>query len=304
MMSTPPRRRRPRRIAAAPYLFLSPFLVIFGLFLAYPLLRSIWMGFHRMIGGADATFVGLDNYRFLLRDRMFWLALANTVGFTVAFVALQIPASIALAVLLDRRRIRGRGLLRFAFFSTYLVGPVFAAVIFSGILGAPRGCINGIASRFAGHAVTLPWLTDPRLAMASVLLAALWIGIGFGVVYFAAALRGVDPAQHDAAAVDGAGPWRRFWHVTLPALRPAVAFMAMVGAVAGLQLFELPYVLFSGAGPGNAAMTLVMYLFVTGFQAGDFGYASAIGWTLVGVVALPALAIGVIARARRGGWAS
>lgn len=273
-----------RQRAAAPYLFLLPFVATFCVFFAYPLFRSLWLSFHNTLGPRLQWFVGLDNYRFLMTDRIFWLSALNTAAFTLAFLLVQIPVSIVLAVLLNAREIRGRALLRFAFFSTYLVGPVFAAVIFAILLDARAGLLNRLLSWILRQPVEIGWLTDPRLAMLSVLLAALWIGTGFGSVYVLAALQSIDRDLYDASSVDGAGSFRRFWHITLPGLRPAISFLVLVGTVVSLQLFELPYVLFNGAGPGHAGMTLVMYLFVTGFQAGNLGYASAIGWTFVGLV--------------------
>src|SRR5689334_14627782 len=115
----------------APYFFLLPFVLLFATFTFYPLVRSLWLSLHKSAGPRHEIFVGLDNYRFLLRDRLFWWSVLNTGAFTVAFLVLQIPISLGLALLLNNPRVRARALLRFAFFSTYLVGPVFVAVLFS-----------------------------------------------------------------------------------------------------------------------------------------------------------------------------
>lgn len=275
----------------APYLFLLPFLAVFAVFLLYPLGRSLLLSLHKTAGPRREIFVGLDNYRFLLRDRLFWGAVANTAAFTLVHLIIQIPAALGLAMLLNSPRVRGRSAFRFAFFSTYLVGPVFAAVLFSMVLGSRYGLFNQLLRLMFPHGHAVNWLSDPGLAMPAVLVASLWLSIGFGMIYFLAALQAVDGQLYDAAAVDGAGRWSRFWHVTLPGIRPVLLFMLLVDVIGGFQLFELPYVLFQGSGPNARAITIVMYLFMAGFGAGDLGYASAIGWALVlivlGVTLLP-----------------
>jgi ABC-type sugar transport system permease subunit len=124
-----------------------------------------------------------------------------------------------------------------------------------------------------------------------MVLASLWMSVGYGMIYFLAALQSVDRELHEAAHVDGAGRWSRFWHVTLPGIRPVLVFVLLVGTIGALQLFELPYVFFDPpAGPGMRALTIVMYLYQQGFETGMIGYASAIGWVLVSIVFLISMA--------------
>ena len=252
-----------------PYLFLTPFLAVFGTFHLYPLLRSLGLSFCATPRPGRTVFVGLANYGYLVRDVTFWLAVANTAAYVAAFLAVQLPLSLGLALALNDRRVMGRNGLRLAFFSTSLVGPVFVAVGFAQLLDPRHGPVR------------LPWLSDPLLARAAVLLAWLWLSVGFGMVYLLAALQSVDPALRDAAAVDGAGAVGRFRHVTLPAVRPVLSFLVLAGCVSGFQLFELPYVLLRGTGPALAGLTVVEYLYAVGFGQGNLGYASAVGWGLV-----------------------
>ena len=252
-----------------PYLFLAPFVAVFGTFYLYPLGRSLALSLCATPGAGRTRFVGLANYAYLVRDVTFWLAVANTAGYVLAFLAIQLPLSLGLAVALDDRRVAGRRALRFAFFSTSLVGSVFVAVVFARLLDPRHGPVR------------VAWLADPLLARAAVLLAWLWLSVGFGMVYLLAALQAVDPALRDAAAVDGAGAVGRFRHVTLPAVRPVLSFLVLAGCVSGFQLFELPYVLLQGPGAGLAGLTVVGYLYAVGFGQGNLGYASAVGWALV-----------------------
>jgi ABC-type sugar transport system permease subunit len=270
----------------SPYLFVAPFVLLFCTFLLYPLGRSFALGFYKTIGPRDARFIGAGNYEFLVRDRFFWLAVANTVGYAIAFLLIQIPTALGLAVLLNSDRIRAKPVLRFAFFSTHLVGSVFVAVLFAQLLSPRSGLLNHLLGGLLGHPVEINWLGDPVLARVSVLLAGLWLSVGYAMIYFLAALQSVDTELYEAARVDGAGNWSQFWHVTLPGIWPVLVFLILVGTIGAFQLFELPYVLFQqSAGPLSSGLTIVMYLFITGWSVGDLGYASAIGWALVVMIA-------------------
>ena len=220
-------------------------------------------------------FVGLDNYRFLLHDWAFRGAVVNTFYFAIVFIALQIPLSLGLAVALNSKRLHGRQFLRFAFFSSHLVGSVFVAVIFNIMLTPRHGLINkAIGAVFPFIGTETQWTAKPLLAMPAILMASLWLSVGYGMIYFLAALQGVDRELYEAAEVDGAGRWDRFRHVTLPGLKPVLRFLVLVGLIGAFQLFELPFVLFGQtAGPAGYGSTIVMYLYFMGFDAGDAGFA-------------------------------
>jgi ABC-type sugar transport system permease subunit len=274
------------RSRLAPYLFLAPFLLLFCGFFLYPLLRSLQLSFCSTIGPNHVRFIGLRNYRYLAHDLFFLGALANTAVYVLLFLLVQVPLSLFLAVQLNNQRVIGRRVMRFAFFSTTLVGPVFAAVIFSQFLNPRHDIIAMLCSHLVGHPITIPWLTHPILARFATLIAWLWLSVGFGMMYLLAALQSVDPQLYEAADIDGAGAWARFRYITLPGIRPVLVFLIVVGLISGFQLFELPYVLMQGPGPNYAGFTVVMYLFTIGFQQGNLGYASAIGWALVLITVL------------------
>lgn len=270
----------------SPYLFVAPFVILFTVFLLYPLLQSIVLSFFDTAGPRARRFVGTANFAFLLRDKMFWGAVANTAYYTVCFLAVQIPASLGLALLLNSPRVRFRNALRLAFFSAHLVGHVFVAVLFSMLLSPRDGLLNRVLSWIAGRPLEINWLGEPDLAMPAILLAAWWISIGYGMIYFLAALQAVDKELYEAAEVDGAGRWATFWNVTLPGIRPVLIFLIVVGTIGAFQLFELPWVLFNqSTGPNNRAATIVGYLFISGWEVGSFGYAAAVGWMLFLMIA-------------------
>ena len=275
----------------APYLFISPFVVLFSLFMAYPLVRSIVLSLYKAASPRTMKFVGLDNYRFLLHDWAFRGAVLNTFYFAIAFIVLQIPLSLGLAVALNSKRLRGKDFLRFAFFSSHLVGNVFVAVIFNMMLMPRHGLINkAIGAVFPFIGTETQWTAKPLLAMPALVMASLWLSVGYGMIYFLAALQGVDRELYEAAEMDGAARWDRFRHITLPAIRPVLRFLVLVGLIGAFQLFELPFVLFGQtAGPAGYGSTIVMYLYFMGFDAGDAGFASAVGWVLVLIILLISL---------------
>ncbi|HQO35815.1 MAG TPA: sugar ABC transporter permease [bacterium] len=280
-MSILPLHHRTRK-RLAPYLFLSPFLLCFAVFLVYPLVRSVWMAFTQCYGPKATVFVGLGNFEYLLRNPMFWRAVLNTTVFAVGAVSIQLPLALGLALILNRPKLPGRNTLRFAFFIPHLVGQVFIAVIFA-LLYTPRyGLFNQTLHFLFGAGLETRWLTDASLVMPALILTATWMYTGFVMIYFLAALQAVDPQLYEAAQVDGANAGRRFLHVTLPGIQPVTVFVLVTSTIGAFKLFELPYILLSRTGgPKDAGLTIVMYLFQTGFEAGDLGYASAIGWALV-----------------------
>jgi len=275
--------------AWAPWLFLAAFLLIFFMFTAWPLVQSLVLSFQQTYGPRRTAFVGLANFSFLLHDPLFWKALRNTACFTLGSVLLQIPAALVLALLLNRPGLRGRTLFRLIFFAPSLVGTVFVGVIFYLLFQAHTGIVNQVLhALFPSFDPEFAWMQDH--VMSSLILAALWMQAGFGMIYFLAALQNVPAELIEASSLDGAGPWQRFRHIVLPEIRPVAGFVVLLSVISSFQLFELPWVMFnSGGGPDNRGLTIVMYLYENGFIIGDLGYASAVGWVLAVLLMLAAI---------------
>lgn len=264
----------------APYFFVAPFVLLFSTFLLYPLVRSLFISLYQT-AGQRMQWVGTKNYSFLLHDDVLRWATLNTIGYTVAFILFQIPAALGLALLLNNPKVRGRNLFRFAFFAPHLVGQVFVALIFN-MLFNNNGPVNA-ALRMIVPGAEFKWLASPIMAREAVVIASMWLSVGFGMIYFLAALQTVDRELYEASEVDGANAWHKFWNVTIPGIKPVLSFMILTGTIGGLQLFELPYVLFSGPGPGAAGLTIVSYLF-SWVDMGELGTGAAIGWLLAAVI--------------------
>ncbi len=266
----------------APYAFLAPFFALFGVFMVYPLFDSIRLSMYSVRGMRNETFVGLANIDRLIADPVFWTALWNTAYFALGSLLLQLPVALALALLLSNARLKGRNLFRLSFFSPVLISGVFIAVIFYLLYDRRYGLVNMVLGS------EIQWLQDPDLVMPALILAGVWRWAGFNMVYFLAGLQSIRRELYEAAAVDGAGTWQTFIHVTIPALKPVIAFVVITSMIGSFQLFDLPYVLTEG-GPGNASLTMVMYLYKHGFEFINLGYAATIGWALaviIGVISI------------------
>lgn len=263
----------------APYVLVAPFVVVFGVFMVYPMLYSVVLSMQQTHGAKSSAFVFLDNFKFLLSDPQFWKAVRNTFVFAAGSVFIQLPLSLSLAMLLNHPKVRGRVFFRLVFFSPALVGTVFIAIMF-GLMFNKEGLVNfTLHGLFPMFNPEFAWLE--RFVMGSLIIAALWQYVGFNMIYFLAALQNVSKDLSEAAEVDGAGPWHRFLNVTIPAIRPVASFVVLLSLIGSFQLFELAWVLLNNSGgPNDQGLTVVMYLYQKGFIQFDLGSASAIGWLL------------------------
>jgi ABC-type sugar transport system permease subunit len=283
------------RTRAAPYLFLLPFFLITAVFFVYPLIYALVLAFHHTFGARSRVFVGLDNFRYLLADSDFHQSLRNTIFFTVCSLLIQLPMSLGLAMLLNSRRDRLRGFFRLAIFAPNLVGQVFVGILFSMLFTPRYGLFNRFLQSLIGWGIDQDWLTNPNLVMPAVVIAGLWLYVGFNMVYFLAALQSVDQSLIEAAKIDGAGPLAIFRNVTLPSIAPVATFVVVTSTIGSFQLFELPYALLQqfnsnrGFGPKNSGMTVVGYLYRSGWEDGNLGMAAAVGWLLTAIILLVSL---------------
>ncbi|MFO7726353.1 MAG: sugar ABC transporter permease [Oceanipulchritudo sp.] len=274
-----------RRLLISAWGFLSPFLLVSGVFFIYPFLWATILAFYQTSGSLHSEFVGWSNFRFVLTDPEFFRALRNTTVFAIFSIFLQLPLSLGLALLLNSRRDRWKGIFRLILFSPHLVGPIFVGILFSVLFTARYGMINRFLQSVSGWGLELRWLGDPSLVMPALILTSLWMYVGFNMVYFLAGLQSVSDELMDAARVDGAGPWQRFRHVIVPAIKPVALFVVVMSTVGSFQLFELPYALLEGTGgPDNAGLTIVMYLYQHAFESGDLGTGAAVGWILTLII--------------------
>ncbi|MCA9304020.1 MAG: sugar ABC transporter permease [Phycisphaerales bacterium] len=280
---------------------LAPFLVLFVVFMVYPLIQSAALSTNQTYGPGTRTFVGAGNFKNLFHDPQFWKALKNTVIYALGSLFIQLPLAFGLALVLNSRRLRGRAIYRLVFFSPQLMGLVFVSILSALAFEKRAGLVNKAIAWVTTNRDFLetPWLQ--QYVMETLILISLWLYVGFNMIYFLAALQNVDKSLVEAAEIDGAGPLAKLVHVIVPSVKPVATFVILLSMIGSLQLFELPYVLLDGSGgPDNKGLTIVMYLYQNGFDLGDLGYASAIGWALAFMlIGLAAIQIRMVRREER-----
>jgi multiple sugar transport system permease protein len=268
-----------RRTALMGYLFLSPWLLGFLIFLAGPMLASLYFSFTEYKVIQPPRWIGLDNYVRLLGDELFQQALSVTARYTLVSVPLGIVTALGIALLLHGP-IVGRGLLRTLFYLPSIISGVAVAIVFAWLFNAQFGVINYLLSL-----VGIPgpnWLGSPRWALWAFVMMGLW-GVGGNIVIFAAALNGVPRSLYEAAELDGANGWQQFWRITLPMISPALLFTTIMGVISSFQTFTQAYILTNG-GPANSTLFYLLYLYKNAFSWFEMGYASALAWVLFLVI--------------------
>lgn len=273
-----------RRESLAAVGFLSPWLIGFAVFTAWPILYSAYLSLTDYDVINDPNFVGFDNYVELFEDPKVSLALGNTLLFAVLQVPLYVAVSLALAMLLNRAG-RASGFFRTVFFLPKMTPPVAVGILFLLLFNGQNGVINGALGAVGIDGPS--WTTDPAWVKPGLVIMSLWT-VGSSVLILLAALRGVPEELYESATLDGAGGWRRFLSVTLPMISPAVFFIVVVNTIAALQTFDEAYTAFFGAGnstySNDAALFYVIYLFQQAFEFLHMGYASAMAWVLFVVI--------------------
>jgi ABC-type sugar transport system permease subunit len=273
---------------AAPYFFLAPYIIINLVFFLYPLIYASVLSFYQTNGPRSRAFVGWGNFSFVIKDPDFHRALWNTTVFAVFSICLQLPLSLGLAMLLNAKNDRLKGVFRLAIFAPNLVGQVFVGIIFSVLFAPHYGLLNVALHDLIGWGLEEQWLGNPQLVMPAIIIAAMWMYVGFNMIYFLAALQNVDESLIEAARIDGAGPAGIFWNVTVPAIAPVTAFVVVTSTIGSYQLFELPYNLLQnnggGYGPSNSGLTVVGYLYQNAFTNGDLGTGAVVGWLLTAII--------------------
>jgi multiple sugar transport system permease protein len=253
--------------------WISPWVLGTVLFLAVPVAMSVYFSLTDYSLLDRPVFVGLKNYGEIAGDAVFWKALRNTGVYAGACLALGSVLSVLIAALLEQR-LRGSGLVRALVFLPTLIPVVSASIGWMWLYNGQYGLLNSALAKFGVRGPD--WLGDPRWAMPSLILMGLWV-IGSAVIILTAAMREVPEALYEAAELDGMSEPRRFWHVTLPMISPAIVFNAVMSVIWGLQVFAVPLVMTKG-GPDNATIVYSMYVYSNAFEYGRMGYASALAW--------------------------
>src|SRR5215471_1463152 len=278
------RLSRTLRESQSAYLLLSPFLILFVLILAYPLVYSLYLSLFDASLNQAPTFVGLQNFVHLFTDPDFLQSVRNTTYFAFFVVIGETILPLFMAIAMNEA-LPFRTLLRTAYFLPVVTSWTVVSLIWS-MLFAQQGVANSVIQLF-GMPIQ-PFFSDPTQAMWIIIAVSIWRNLGYYMVIYLAALQGVPQELYEAASMDGATKWRQIWHVAIPALRPVIYFVITITIIRSFQLFEQPFIMTNG-GPLNATLSIVQLLYRHAFTNLEFGYGSAIATFLL--VLLVALAL-------------
>ncbi len=272
-------RRAVRKYGPA-YLFLAPNFLGVLIFIVFPVFFALYMSFQDWNGVTSPRFVGWGNFHDIFADSLFWITLRNTAVYTLLTVPTGVAFSLGVAALLHQR-VRGLALFRTAMFIPVVTSLLAVAVIWKWIYDYNNGLINDILSLL--NLNQIPWLGDPTWAMIGLAILGVWQGFGLTAIILLAALQGVPVSLLEAASIDGANAWRRFWSITVPLIAPALLFVAITSFIASFQVFAQVYYMTAG-GPNYGTTVLNFLVYQRAFTQNRFGAASALAYILFAII--------------------
>jgi len=265
----------------AGWALVSPALAHLVVFALWPIAFVVYMSLNRwpLLGGG-VEFVGFTNYRILMQDGGFWHAMVNSAYFTLGTVPISLLLALVIATLLHQR-IRMLGLFRTLYFLPVVTSTVAVAMVFSWVYHPEFGILNYGLSLLG---IAGPnWLGDPKSAMPALMLMSIWKGLGYSMVIYLAGLSAIPPEIYEAADIEGASGWHKFWHITVPLLKPTTVFLAVTGVIGSFQVFTSVYTMTEG-GPLRSTDVVVYHVFRSAFERFHLGYASAQALVLFAVI--------------------
>lgn len=277
------------------WLFALPHLVLFAAFLLAPIFYGFWISLHKWhILAKSHPLVGFRNYGDMLSDDIFWIAVRNTFYFVVLVVPIGNAVSLLLALGLTRIR-RFQTFYKVFYYLPTIISIAVVATLWQWLYNSDIGLLNlylrqAVAVlRHIGLPLPpftpIPWLSDPRYVMPSITLMSVWWGAGGNMIIYLAGLNNIPETYHEAAKIDGANEWHRFWYITWPLLRPTTLFCLVFSVLGAFQIFGQSYVLYGGSsGPGRAGLTMALYMFQQGFSNFEIGYGSAVAYALFAII--------------------
>jgi multiple sugar transport system permease protein len=293
--------------ARSAWLFLTPALLFYAIFLIFPVLSSLYLSLHEwnmLTSPLDAKYVGWSNYSYIFtKDKVFLKALGNTFIYAMSVVPISVVLSIFLAVLVYRQK--RSSIWRLIFFLPTITTPVAIGMVWMYLYRPNYGLINTILNLFGFK--SLDWLNNPKTALLSIIITAIWANIGANMLILYAGLKDIPTSYYEAAAVDGASGWVRFSKITLPLLKPAILFVVVTGMISSWQVFDFIVAMTAptlgrAGGPINSTMTMVLYMYQTAFEYMYMGRACAMAYVLL--IIIMALSLILLRMFRRGGVVS
>ncbi|MFC1631351.1 carbohydrate ABC transporter permease [Candidatus Omnitrophota bacterium] len=275
------------------YLFIAPAVILFSVFVLIPVVTSLFLSFTEYNILSAPRWVGLGNYReIFLHDARFWKALGNTAIYVIGVVPISIGIALLLAVAIDQK-IRFKNFYKTMFFMPVITSVVAYSVIWKWLFaGEKYGLINHWLIKIGLQPIE--WLISPTWTLPAIIIMSIWAGLGYNMILLLVGLQTIPNTFYEAAEVDGANAWYKFWRITVPLLRPTLLFVSIMSVINSFQVFEQVYIVTGGTGEGvggvlDSALSLVAYLYERGFQRFEMGYASAIAYILFGLILIATL---------------
>lgn len=270
------------KVSRKGYFFITPFLLFFVLTVLVPVVVSLLFSFMRI--GTGFTWVGLQNYIDMFNDPLFFKSYGNVLILMVFSIPITMILALFFAVLLNNAHLKGRGFFRTVYYIPTVTSIVAIASVFMTFFD-PTGLFNTVLGFFGIDGV--PWLTNPIMIRVSMIIATVWMNVGYNTILFLAGLQGLPQEIYESAEIDGASKTRQFFSITVPLLKSIILMAVVLATISGLSTFEVPNIFFgSSNGPDNSAITVGVNLYSTSFEAVNFGKASAIAWSMVFVAAV------------------
>ncbi|MEM8832690.1 MAG: sugar ABC transporter permease [Cyanobacteria bacterium P01_G01_bin.19] len=268
-----------------PYLFLLPAIALLGLTVFFPAIQAFALSFtsYEYDITQPPQWIGWENFQRLWQDELFWTTIRNTLLYLLGVVPILVIAPLGLAIIVNQK-LQGINWFRTAYYT-----PVVISMVVAGIAWKALYTQNGLLNQFLqqiGFSEGVRWLTDPNLALWSVMLVTIWKGLGYYMVIYLAGLQSISPELYEAAAIDGSDSWQKHLDITLPLMRPYLFLVGIISAISATKVFEEIYIMTQG-GPRNSSKTIVYYLYEKAFQDLDISYACTIGLVLfLGILGL------------------
>ena len=288
-ISTKKKGKKKKNLDNRGYLFILPFLIVFLVFSIYPILRTLYLSFTNFDGFTDPQFVGIDNYKRLFGDSIFWSEFGNTLKIWIINIVAQLGLAFLLTIIFSdiKYKIRGLSIFRALFYLPNLIAATSVAFLFAQLLDWQYGSINQMLLDAGIISSKINWLGQPKTAVLAVGIIGAWMWFGNSFLMLMAGVQGISKDYYEAAYIDGAGRWKVFTNITLPLLKPIMLYVAITSLIGGLQIFDIPFLITDGIGsPSGALNTTVMYLFNTAFKYNNVGYAAAIAYGLFFIIAI------------------
>ena len=267
------------------YLFIFPFFASFLTFGIYPILYSLYTSFNDYEPLTQiTTWVGLDNYARLITSGFFWESVLNTIEIWIISIVPQLTIALILSLILNERWVKGKNALRSIYYFPNLITPITIGMLFTLIFGHPGGAINNLLVGLGLLNTPINFQDTPWLAKAVGGIAICWQNFGYNIIFITAGLHSVSEDVYEAAEVDGANAWQRTTKITLPLLRPIMLYIMITSIIGGLQIFDIPKMLFGGNSLGYSTRTMVLYMYQAAFDNWQFGYGAATAYTIAMVI--------------------